>query len=329
LTLNGASVTTTDPDGLVDNETLDSAGNFTLDGAQTSSGSATNLNSFVTIASSNNLSAVTFTITGTDINGTSQTEEITGPTAGSSVTGIKIFKNITQIASNAAASGVNIGSKSAFVDLAGKRPSIVSAGGDESGKTFTVVGTDMSGVAQTEVITGPAANATVLGSKTFQSISSITPSANTTGSITMGFTGAGITTTGVTGSATLDSVAMTADVSSNTFTISSGNAAGLKVKYSGLGEDATVFYGQSLIEKLTSFLTETLNTSSGQLSTREKTINKEVSDQSELLVDLTSQMESLRNRYIQQFTSMEQAVTSLKSTGEYLTNLFDAMNKDN
>ena len=39
-------------------------------------------------------------------------------------------------------------------------------------------------------------------------------------------------------------------------------------------------------------------------------------------------MESLRNRYIKQFTSMEQAVTSLKSTGEYLTNLLDAMNKD-
>ena len=29
-----------------------------------------------------------------------------------------------------------------------------------------------------------------------------------------------------------------------------------------------------------------------------------------------------------QFTSMEQAVTSLKSTGEYLTNLFEAMNDD-
>ena len=38
-----------------------------------------------------------------------------------------------------------------------------------------------------------------------------------------------------------------------TFTISSGNAAGLKVKYSGLGADATIYYGQSLIEKLTSF----------------------------------------------------------------------------
>ena len=328
LTINGALVTTTDADGLVDNETLGSSGNFALDGDQTSSGRATNLNSFVTITSSNNLSSASFTITGTDINGNALEEIITGPTAGSTVTSTKIFQNITQIASNAAVSGVNIGSKAAFVDLTGKRPSIVSSGGDESGITFTVVGTDMSGNAQTEIITGPAANATVLGTKTFKTISSITPSANTNGSVTAGVTGAGITTAGVTGSATLDGVAMVADITNKTFTISSGNAAGLKVKYSGLGSNATIYYGQSLIEKLTTFLTETLNTSSGQLSTRETTINKEVTDQSALLVDLNTQMDSLRDRYIQQFTSMEQAVTSLKSTGEYLTNLFEAMNKD-
>ena len=121
---------------------------------------------------------------------------------------------------------------------------------------------------------------------------------------------------------------MSADIVNKTFTISSGNAAGLKVKYSGVGSNATIYYGQSLIEKLTSFLSDTLNTSSGQLSTRETTINKEVSDQSDLLADLNTQMESLRNRYILQFTTMEQAVTSLKSTGEYLTNLFETMNKD-
>ena len=186
----------------------------------------------------------------------------------------------------------------------------------------------MSGNSQTEVITGPAANATVLGTKTFKTISSITPTANTTGSITMGFTGAGITTTGVTGSATLDSVSMSADITNNIFTITSGNAAGLKVKYSGLGADATVYYGQSLIDKLTTYLTSVLDSSTGQLKTRETTINKEVTDQSALLADLNTQMESLRARYITQFTNMEQAVTSLKSTGEYLTNLFEAMNSD-
>ena len=330
LTLNGSSVTATDTDGLVDNETLGSSGNFTLDGAQTSSGSATNLNSFVTIASSNNLSSVTFTITGTDINGTAQTEEIIGPAAGNSVTGTKIFKNITQIASNAAASSVNIGSKSAFVDLAGKRPSIVSAGGNESDKTFTVVGTDMSGNTQTEIITGPAANATAIGSKTFKTISSITPSANTASSITMGFTGAGITTTGVTGSASLDGVSMTADVDNNIFSISTGLAAGLKVKYTGLGASGTVYYGQSLLDKLTSYISTTLtSTDSGSVSSRITTLNKEITSENSLLSDLNTKFDTTRSRYIQQFTAMEQAVTSLKSTGEYLTNLFESMNQDN
>ena len=215
-----------------------------------------------------------------------------------------------------------------FNDSAGKRISITSNSADESGYTFTIVGKDLSNNDQTEVITGPSANATVFGSKTFKTVTSVTPSANSTGSITVGTTGAGITTTGVTGSATLDGVAMSADITNKTFTISTGDAAGLKVKYSGLGANATIYYGQSLIEKLTTFLTNTLNTSSGQLSTRETTINEELTDQSQQLADLSTQMESLRNRYIKQFTSMEQTVTSLKSTGEYLTNLFEAMNKD-
>ena len=223
--------------------------------------------------------------------------------------------------------GASISSGS-FTDSAGKRLSITSESGDESSYSFTIVGTDLSGNAQTEIITGPSSNSTVFGSKTFRTVTSVTPSGNSTGSITIGTTGTGITTTGVTGSATLDSVTMSADVTNKTFTISSGNAAGLKVKYSGLGANATIYYGQSLIEKLTSFLTDVLDTSDGQLSTRETTINKELADQSNILADLNSQMESLRDRYILQFTEMEKAVTSMKSTGEYLTNLFEAM-KDN
>ena len=327
LSLNGTSITNTDDDGIVDNITIGTAGNLTLGGAKTSSGAATNINSFVSIKLGTMASPPNFTITGTDIDGVSQTEVITGVSA-SSISSTKIFKTISQIASSAAVT-VDIGTIATFVDTAGKRPSIVSAGGDESAKTFTIVGTDLSGVAQTEVITGPAANATVLGLKTFKTISSITPSANTTGNITLGFTGAGIVTAGVTGSAKIDSVAMVGDPANNTFTITSGNAAGMKVKYTGVGADATVYYGQSLIEKMSEFLTTVLNTSNGQLSSRETTINKVVTDQSELLIDLNAQMVSLRERYITQFTNMEQAVTSLKSTGEYLTNLFDTMNSDN
>ena len=51
-------------------------------------------------------------------------EVITGPSAGNIVTSTNIFETITQISSNAAAANVNIGTKSVFVDLAGKRPSI-------------------------------------------------------------------------------------------------------------------------------------------------------------------------------------------------------------
>ena len=329
LTLNGSSVTATDTDGIVDAETLSSSGNFTLDGAQTSSGSATGLNSFITIASPNNNSSVTFTITGTDIDGNAQTETITGVN-NNTVTSTKIFKTVTQIASNASASAVNVGTVAAYVDTDGKRPSIVSAGGDESSKTFTIVGTDLSGVAQTEVVTGPAANATVLGSKTFKTITSITPSANTTGNVTMGFTGVGITTTGVTGSATLNSVAMTADVTNNIFSISSGLAAGLKVAYSGLGASTSVYYGQSLLDKFTSYISTALtSTAAGSVSKRITTLNTELTSQSDLLTDLNTKFETTRSRYIQQFSAMESAVTSLKSTGEYLTNLFKSMNADN
>ena len=109
----------------------------------------------------------------------------------------------------------------------------------------------------------------------------------------------------------------------------SGNGAGIKIAYSGLGANATIYYGQSIIEKLTEFLTSTLQSSSGTIATRETTLSSEVTEQSLSLTELNTKFESSRARYLQQFTAMETAVTSLKSTGEYLTNLFEAMNSDN
>ena len=48
---------------------------------------------------------------------------------------------------------------------------------DHSGKTVTLVGTDADGRAQTEVVTGPGASATVESTKYFKSLTSATPSA--------------------------------------------------------------------------------------------------------------------------------------------------------
>ena len=331
MTLNGRSVTETDNDGLVDAETLGSAGDLTIDGVFSSRASASSepfLNSFLTINSANNLSGVEFNIVGTDIDGNSISETITGPTAGSTVVTTNIFKTISKIETDGSVNSVNVGTKAVFVDVNGKRPSITSTGSDESSKTFTIVGTDMSGNAQTEVITGPASSATAIGSKTFKTITSITPSANTTGSVTLGFSGAGVTTTGVTGSATLDGVSMSADIYNNQFTAISGNGSGIKVTYSGLGANGTVYYGDSFIFRLTDYIDNILNSSDSTLNNRETRLNTEVSTESTKLSDLDIQYENIKSRYMQQFSAMEKAVTSMKSTGEYLTSLFEAMSKD-
>lgn len=331
MTLNGRSVTETDNDGLVDAETLGSAGDLTIDGVFSSRAGASSepfLNSFLTINSANNLSGVEFNIVGTDIDGNSISETITGPTAGSTVVTTNIFKTISKIETDGSVNSVNVGTKAVFVDVNGKRPSITSTGGDESSKTFTIVGTDMSGNAQTEVITGPASSATAIGSKTFKTITSITPSANTTGSVTLGFSGTGVTTTGVTGSATLDGVSMSADIYNNQFTAISGNGSGIKVTYSGLGANGTVYYGDSFIFRLTDYIDNILNSSDSTLNNRETRLNTEVSTESTKLSDLDIQYENIKSRYMQQFSAMEKAVTSMKSTGEYLTSLFEAMSKD-
>lgn len=63
----------------------------------------------------------------------------------------------------------------------------VTTTSDESGETFTVVGTDRFGVAMTEALAGPAIG-TVVGVKNFASITSITGTADATG-VTAGIDG--------------------------------------------------------------------------------------------------------------------------------------------
>lgn len=327
LIINGNSSVPLDVDGLISNGSTSGSGTLSINGAL-SSEAANGINSFINVASSSNNSSVTFTINGTNIDGTSLTETITGVN-NNTVSTTNIFATVTSITTNATSSAINIGNTPAIVSSSGQRASVTSAGGDETSNSFTIIGTDLSGNSQTEVVTGPAANATAFGSKTFKTITSITPTSNTTSSIKIGTTSNGITTAGVTGSATFQNIAMSADPDNKTFTVTSGDGAGIKVKYSGLGSDATVYFGQSMIEKISAYLTDILDSSTGQIAIREKTISSEMTEQNALLLDLKTQMESTRARYIQQFTVMEQSVTSLKSTGEYLTNLFEAMNKDN
>ena len=184
LIINGLNSVSSDSDGLVDNETLGSAGAFTLDGAQTSSGSASNLKSTVSIQSSSNNASVTFTITGKDLDGNDQTETITGVN-NNIVKGTKLFTEITNISSDDAATGINVGTEPAFGSSLGTRISITSTG-NESENSFKIVGIGTDGLSKTETISGPNSGKTVVSSGLFKTISSITPASNTSGNIEIG-----------------------------------------------------------------------------------------------------------------------------------------------
>ena len=107
-----------DADGLSVAATLGGAANLTLGGALTSGGSATfNAGRIITILSAGDDSGDTLTVTGTDVNGDAQTEEITGADTGTA-TGTKYFKTVSQIAINGASAGdVSAGVNSSVADV--------------------------------------------------------------------------------------------------------------------------------------------------------------------------------------------------------------------
>ena len=184
LIINGLNSVAADEDGLVDNETLASpGGSFALDGAQTSSGEATNLKSTVIISSSSDNETVTFTITGKDLDGNEQIETITGVN-GNSVRGTNLFTEITSISSDAA-TDINVGTEPAFGSTLGTRVSITSTA-NESDNSFTIVGIGTDGLSKTETILGPNSGKTVVSLGLFSTITSITPSSNTKGNIEIG-----------------------------------------------------------------------------------------------------------------------------------------------
>ena len=96
-----------DANGIAEDQTTAGADNLTLDGALVSSGTATMAEAQkISIESTGALNGVTFTVTGTDADGRSITEDITGPN-NETVTGSKFFKTVTNIAVDGAV-GTNV-----------------------------------------------------------------------------------------------------------------------------------------------------------------------------------------------------------------------------
>ena len=206
----------TDDNAIVTTQALDSYGNNALslvNATQT-------INSFITIQGDADTSSRTFLVTGTDVYGNAQTETITGPSVANAagfVTSTKIFGTISEVKpSGSVASDIIVGKLNTIANQAAL-VTVTSGGSDESAKTFTVTGTDMSGNTLIEVITGPEANKTVTGRQIFKTITKVVNSAATTGNITIGVKAA-------------DSVIVTGQLemsSSNSFTVVGEDGKGL------------------------------------------------------------------------------------------------------
>jgi hypothetical protein len=143
------------------------AGNLTL----TSTTVPLNPEKYVYITTVDDETARTFTVYGTDRNGTSVVEAIAGVDA-ETVSSTKKFAVITRIAvDNATADDVTVGSYSVAALSPAGRITITSAG-DESGNTFTISGTNWSGIPISEILTGANIGAvtSVMDYKTITSI---------------------------------------------------------------------------------------------------------------------------------------------------------------
>jgi len=170
-----SDVIANDPDGVSTSASISlSSGvaSATIGGAL-SSGGAVNFTTAaseqprqVTVTASGNESGRIFTVTGTDSSGSAQVDAITGPN-NSTVSTTDFFNTVTS------------------VTVSAPLQVIVKAGGDESGRTFTVTGTNSEDATLIEELTGPN-NSTTTSVNSFKTVTSIAVDAATAGAIEVG-----------------------------------------------------------------------------------------------------------------------------------------------
>ena len=131
--------------------------------------------------------------------------------------------------------------------------------------------------------------------------------------------------------AKLDGSEMTTgtDADGNTYYLSKATSdlGGIKVQPSQTVSSAYVYYGRSLIDTLSSYI-DTALSATGIIAKSEQSISTKLSDLKLDLSEVDNKVETLTKRYLEQFSAMESAVTSLNSTSDYLTNMMDAWTKE-
>jgi hypothetical protein len=133
-----------------------------------------------------NQTTATYTINGKDKDGNVLQESIAGPGSTLFVHSVNQFASVSSIAiaSPVGGSTITIGVNGVFIssDGLGRRLSILGSAHDQSGKTYTITGTDADGIAESEDLTGPGSGATVTTVKYFLSVTNIVVSAGTASS---------------------------------------------------------------------------------------------------------------------------------------------------
>ncbi len=107
----------------------------------------------------------------------------------------------------------------------------------------------------------------------------------------------------------------------------SGDIAGLKLESTGLVTSARVYFGESLLSKLTTYLDD-VTSPVGTLAKSTTKANSSITEFNEEMVKIDDRIVSLTDRYMTQFAAMESAVTSFKKTGEFLTGFIDSLNQN-
>ena len=90
--------------------------------------------------------------------------------------------------------------------------------------------------------------------------------------------------------------------------------------------NATVYFGESLLDRIRGFLDESLAVG-GDIALRTTRFEQDAREQDDLLDDLALSETRIAERYTAKFGAMEAIVTQLKNTGSYLTSMLDAWNK--
>ena len=196
LVINGAA-SDASANNICTSQTPSGAGNLTLNGTlvNATTGTANIYATYSTprrvyITSAGNDSGRTFTVTGTVITvlgATGVTETVTGADT-STVSTTNVFSTVSSVAiSGSAAAGVTVG-VNGIATLDKARRVLITCGGDDTGITATITGTDYGGLTQTETIT-LVNNSTVYSQIDYLTVTGITTSGAVATTISVGTNG--------------------------------------------------------------------------------------------------------------------------------------------